>query len=155
MRTIITVLTYVTFLLALVFGSVQADAGEVRFELLTNEEAARPVGRNFGFSTKAADNGPAIEVSDLEVPEAKPFALRVRVKARDGAAPDLTTLRVECLKTPIIDLTPRLKPYITAEGVTVAQTTLPPGLHHFRVSINDARGHLSEKDFTIVVSGAF
>ena len=58
-------------------------------------------------------------------------------------------------KNPAVDLTPRIRPYITQEGLTINSVTLPIGLHTFRVSINDARGRLSEKDFTILVSGVF
>jgi len=155
MKTTIKRVMYLILMPALICGAVQAATGEARLELLSVEEAARPADRSFGFSAKNADDGPVIDVSNLEVQEAKPFALKVRVKARDGSAPDLTTLRVECLKTPIVDLTPRLKSYINSEGVLVNQTTLPPGLHQFRVGISDARGRFSEKDFTILVSGTF
>jgi hypothetical protein len=155
MKTIINVLTYLTLCAGLAVGVAQMAVGGTGFELLTTEEAARPSNRTFGFAAEKADTGPTVDVQNIEVQEAKPFALVVAVKPRDGAAPDLTTLRVECLKTPAIDLTPRLQPYITSEGVKVNQTTLPPGLHSFRVSINDVRGRLTEKDFTILVSGAF
>jgi hypothetical protein len=146
---------YAAILTVSLAAGVMAMTGEPQFELLSIEEAARPAGRSYGFANQAADNGPAIVAQDLEVQEAKPFTLMVRLNARDGAAPDLATLRIECLKSPVIDLTPRLKQYITEEGVKVDRTTLPPGLHHFRVSINDVRGRLTEKDFTVLVSGAF
>jgi hypothetical protein len=79
----------------------------------------------------------------------------VRLIPRDGAAFDPATLRVECLKSPAIDLSYRVRPYVTQEGLNIDRVALPAGLHHFRVSVNDVRGRLSEKDFTIVVSGKF
>lgn len=155
MQSIRQCLMNVVLISAVIFSGVQTAAAAPQFELLSVEEAARPTERSFGFAAQASDNGPVIDAGDLEVQESRPFTLMVGFSARDGAAPDLTTLRVECLKSPVIDLTPRLKPYVTPGGVTVERTTLPPGLHKFRVSINDVRGRLSEKDFTILVSGAF
>ena len=155
MRNIISWLIFSTLLTLLVAGGVMAAIKEAQFELLSLEEAARPEIRSYGFAAKTADSGPAIDAPDLEEKESRPFAITVRLNARDGAAPDLATLRVECLKSPAIDLTPRLKPFFTSEGIKIDRTTLPPGLHHFRVSVSDVRGRLSEKDFTILVSGAF
>lgn len=155
MRIIISWLIYSALLTAILTGGVQAATGEPQFELLSVEEAARPALRSYGFAENMADNGPSISVPNLEVKESSQFTLEVRLNARDGAASDLSTLRVECLKNPVIDLTPRLIPYISTEGIKIDRTTLPPGLHYFRVSVNDVRGRLSEKDFTILVSGAF
>lgn len=155
MRNIMTWLVYTFLSTAILAGGVRAATEEPQFELLTVEEAARPSRRSFGFAENRADSGPSIAVPNLEVTESRPFVLEVRLNARDGVAPDLATLRVECLKNPAVDLTPRLKPYITTEGVKIDRTTLPPGLHNFRVSVNDVRGRISEKDFTILVSGAF
>lgn len=155
MRNIMSWMIYTTLLTAILAGGVMAAIPEPQFELLSFEEAARPEVRSYGFAAHVADSGPSIDAPDLEVQEAKPFTLMVRLNARDGAAPDLLTLRVECLKSPVIDLTPRLKRYITSEGVKVDRTTLPPGLHRFRVSVNDMHGRLSEKDFTVLVSGVF
>lgn len=136
-------------------GAAQARTGEPGFELLSVEEANRPAEKNFGFAATVSDSGPSIGVQNLEVKESEPFSLEVRLNARDGAAPDLATLRLECLKSPAIDLTPRVQRYITKEGLKIDKTSLPPGLHHFRVGISDVRGRFSEKDFTIMVSGNF
>lgn len=136
-------------------GGAHAAAHEPLLQLLTDEEAARPEDRSYGFASPQPDDGPVIGVPKLEAIEGKPFALVVRLTPRDGAAPDPATLRVECLKSPAIDLTPRVRPYVSEEGVNIDRVTLPAGLHHFRVSVSDARGRMSEKDFTIVVSGAF
>ena len=155
MQFIITFTSYLFLFTLVAVGGAMAAISEPQFELLSFEEAARPEVRSYGFAAIVADSGPSIEVPDLEVQEARPFTLMVRLNVRDGYAPDLATLRVECLKTPVIDLTLRLKQYITKDGVKVDRTTLPPGLHRFRVSVNDVRGRLSEKDFTILVSGAF
>ena len=155
MRIVVAWLVGVTLLGAVSTGGVHAAAHEPLLQLLTAEEAARPEDRSYGFASPQPDNGPVIGVPKLEVIEGKPFALVVRLTPRDGAVPDLATLRVECLKSPAIDLTPRVCPYVSQDGVNIDRVTLPAGLHHFRVSVSDVQGRLSEKDFTIMVSGAF
>ena len=134
---------------------VHAAKHEPLLQLLTAEEAARPEEKSYGFASPQPDNGPFIGVPKLEVTEGKPFALVVRLTPRDGAGPDPATLRVECLKSPAIDLTSRVRPYVSLEGLNIDRVTLPAGLYHFRVSVSDVQGRLSEKDFTILVSGAF
>jgi len=155
MRIVVAWFVGITLLGAVSTGGAHAAAHAPVLQLLTADEAARPEEKNYGFASPQADNGPIIGVPKLEVIEGKPFALVVRLTPRDGAAPDPETLRIECLKSPAIDLTPRIRSYVSGEGVNIDKVTLPAGLHHFRVSVSDARGRMSEKDFTIVVSGAF
>jgi hypothetical protein len=134
---------------------VHAASQPPPLQLLTNEEAALPAPMSYGFASPHSDNGPAIGVPELEATEAQPFALKIHLTPRDGVALDPASLRMECLKSPAVDLSLRVRPYVTQEGLNIDRVTLPAGLHHFRVSINDIRGRLSEKDFTIVVSAAF
>jgi len=155
LRIIVAWIVGVMLLGAVSAGRVHAAAQEPVLQLLTAEEASRPEEKSYGFASPLPDNGPVIGVPKLEVIEGKPFALVVSLTPRDGAAPDPSTLRVECLKSPAIDLTPRIRPYVSPEGVNIDNVALPAGLHHFRVSVSDARGRMSEKDFTIVVSGMF
>jgi hypothetical protein len=135
-------------------GTHAATVGPV-VHLLTAEEASRPASKSFGFAAQSADNGPSIEAPELEVEEFRPFVLAVKFSPRNGVAPDPATLKVECLKTPAIDLTLRVRPYATADGIRIDQVILPEGLHRFRVSVSDVHGRLSEKEFVVLVSGAF
>ncbi len=142
------------FLLSL--GAISLGTCAATLELLTREEAALPEARSFGFSTSLRSDGPAIRVKDVEVGEGQPsFPLEVGFATRAGGAVDLATLKMECLKSTTIDLTPRIKPYATTEGVRIANVSLPPGLYRFRVAIGDVNGRMSEKDFTVKVSVKF
>lgn len=131
------------------------ERSEAPLQLLTAEEASRPDIRNYGFSTPRPDNGPVIKVPEVEASEARPFPLDIGITPRDGVAFDPASLRLECLKSPAVDLSLRVRPYLTSEGLKMDRVSLPAGLHRFRVSINDVRGRMSEKDFTIVVSASF
>lgn len=113
MRIILAWLTGVIILGMVAVCGVHAANQEPLLQLLMVEEAARPAPRSYGFASPLPDDGPVIDVPELEASEAKPFALVVRLTPRDGAVFDPKTLRVVCLKSPAIDLTPRIRPYVT------------------------------------------
>jgi len=122
-------------------------------QLLTMEEAALPEAKNFGFAAALRNDGPSITARDLEVaPGSRTFPLHVGFAAKDGAPVDISTLRLECLKSSTIDLTPRIRPYADKDGVKVDSISLPPGSYRFRVAISDFKGRFSEKEFMVKVS---
>lgn len=120
--------------------------------LLTDEEAARPAAKNYGFSEALKEDGPAISAKDLEISGAEPFQFSIAFTPRDRVEVDLSTLKITCTKADPIDLTPRLQTFATAKGIFVDKTILPEGLYRFRVGIGDYQGRLSQKEFTLNVS---
>jgi hypothetical protein len=56
------------------------------------------------------------------------------------------------MRTPAIDLTQRIRPYITANGIYVIDAEVPPGTHTLRVDVSDTDGRTSSADFTFSVS---
>jgi hypothetical protein len=55
------------------------------------------------------------------------------------------------LRTPEIDLTQRIKPFIAAGGIDVQDAQVPPGTHTIRVIVADTDGRTNEADFTFTV----
>ena len=155
MRITLTWLTCVILVGAVTISGAHAANQEPPLQLLTAEEAARPEPRSYGFASPLSDKGPDIEIPELEATEANPFALKIHLSPRDGAAPNLATLRMESLKSPAIDLTPRILQYVTQDGINIDRVALPAGMYRFRVSVSDVRGRLTEKDFVIMVSAKF
>jgi hypothetical protein len=51
-----------------------------------------------------------------------------------------------------VDLTPRVKPFIQADGIDVPQAELPPGEYMVRVDIKDSDGRPGSTSFTLTVS---
>jgi hypothetical protein len=140
-------------ILLLTLTLVQAGTCAATLQLLTMEEAALPEARNFGFAAALRNDGPSITARDLEVTAGdRTFPLQVAFAPRDGAQVDVNTLKLECLKSTNIDLTPRIKPYADKNGVKVDSISLPPGSYRFRVAISDFRGRFSEKEFTVRVT---
>ena len=122
-------------------------------QLLSMAEASLPEAKNFGFAAALRNDGPNISAKDLEVsPGEANFPLVLGFTAKEGAAVDLDTLKLECLKSTPIDLTARVRPYADKNGVRVDSISLPPGSYRFRVAISDFKGKFSEKEFTVKVS---
>jgi hypothetical protein len=56
------------------------------------------------------------------------------------------------LRTPNVDLTPRIKPFIQAAGIDIPDTELPPGEYTIRVDIKDSDGRIGTTSFVLKVS---
>ncbi|GAM09472.1 hypothetical protein OR1_01751 [Geobacter sp. OR-1] len=123
-------------------------------QLLTDEEAALPNSRKAGFTELPAE-GPEISADNVEITDRKPFRLAISFKPKAGEGADISSLRVTGLKVTPIDLTPRIKPFVSEAGLFIRNVILPEGQHRFRVSIADYRGRLSEKEFVINVKYSF
>ena len=121
-------------------------------QLLTGAEAALPKSKNFGFAAALRNDGPSISAKDLVLAPGETFPLVVKFVARDGASVDIDTLKLECLKSTTIDLTPRVREYADENGVRVDSISLPPGSYRFRVAISDFKGRFSEKEFCVKVT---
>jgi hypothetical protein len=113
--------------------------------LITEEESKYPNAQT--TMTRAITRGPAIKlVSPSEVP-AKLFAVKLSLEARGGAKIDTSSLRVEYLKQPLVDLTSRFKPGIEGNFIELHQVTVPEGQHAIRVSIKDSEGREGSQTF--------
>lgn len=137
--------------------SMVASRRVTPLELLSAEEAALPMAKTFGFVAPERSDGPLIVVENPSQDDTK-FAgtsLRIKFVPRLGEKVDLTTLRLEYLKENPVDLTQRIKPYVTPQGISVDKVRVPEGFHRFRVRIADYHGKLSEKEFVVSVTGAF
>jgi hypothetical protein len=137
-------------------AAARRPVGEA-LDLLSPEEAARPAAKAYGFASQERSEGPIISVvSPIEDAEEGPIsALRVKFTPRAGDRVDLTSIKLECLKETPLDLTPRIRPYLTRDGINAEKVRLPEGIYRFRVGIADYQGRFSEKEFTVKVSGTF
>jgi hypothetical protein len=78
-----------------------------------------------------------------------PFALTIRFESRDGVPVDLNSLVVTYEKAPPVDLTERVKAYLTPAGIMMPQAETPPGEHRIHVEIKDVNGRLGGAEFFI------
>ena len=56
------------------------------------------------------------------------------------------------MKSPFVDLTPRLKNAISPKGIDFEKADAPPGTHTLRVSVKDTEGRETNQVLTLVVN---
>lgn len=81
---------------------------------------------------------------------AGPLEIDVRFIPRTGPV-DLKTLNVEYVKLWGIDITERVRPYATSEGIKLQNAQFPPGNHRVKISIGDAGRNFSSRAFSVRV----
>ena len=55
------------------------------------------------------------------------------------------------LEKPDIDLTPRVKAFITANGIDIAGAEVPPGQHQFWIELKDSNGNSNGREVEFLV----
>jgi len=124
-------------------------------ELVTKEEAALPAGPPPALQLRGSPTRRPKIVIVSPPPGAglvhSPLDLKLQFNAHGGAQIDASTVVVTYLKQPAIDITQRITPFITADGVDIAQAELPPGKHQFWVELKDKDGRIggAEIDFQV------
>ena len=109
--------------------------------LISAKEAALPPAAGT-LATRGISRGPAIKLAspEADTPVTAPFDFKVDFEARGDAKIDPSSVRVVYMKSPFVDLTPRLKSAISANGIDFAKADVPPGTHTIRVTVKDSEG---------------
>lgn len=121
--------------------------------LITAKEAALPPAAG-ALATRGISRGPAIKVVSPEpdVAVKSPFNLKLNFEGRGGEKIDPGSVKVVYMKSPFVDLTPRLQSAITPTGIDFQQAEVPPGEHTLRVTVKDGAGRETNSTVTIVVN---
>jgi hypothetical protein len=121
--------------------------------LITTKEAALPPAAG-ALATRGISRGPAIKVVSPEpdVAVKSPFNLKLNFEGRGGEKIDPGSVKVVYMKSPFVDLTPRLQSAITPTGIDFQQAEVPPGEHTLRVTVKDSAGRETNSTVTIVVN---
>jgi hypothetical protein len=124
-------------------------------QLVTEQEAALPPDH---LPTLVFQGSPTRRPSAVVVsppPSAgvvkSPLSLKVKLQAYGGAKIDPDSIVLTYRKTPMIDLTQRIMPFITAEGIEIPDAEVPPGVHQFRIELKDKDGRLGGTEFSFQV----
>lgn len=130
--------------LTLSFMAVAGVVAPARaFQLITPAEASLPAAPADEEGTRGLTRGPSVDQRSPS-PDAMtplgPLTLDVVFAAHNGATVDPGSVRLTYLKEPAIDLTQRLKPYITSTGIKAADVDVPPGTHLIRIDLTDSQG---------------
>lgn len=98
--------------------------------------------------TKAGlTRGPGIELEAPAgtTPVRSPVRIALRFKAYGGTTIEQEQVTITYLSQPSIDLTSRIKSYISAAGLLIPGASIPPGTHHLQVQVADSKGRLNKK----------
>jgi hypothetical protein len=122
--------------------------------LITDEESKLAAAPGAELSFRGISRGPSITLLSPK-PDGtalhSPFHLQLKFEGRGGAQIDPESLKLTYAKSPAVDLTSRVKPYVQAGGIDVAETAVPPGNHTIRAEIKDKDGRAGTATFTIKV----
>jgi hypothetical protein len=138
--------------LALVLATANSASS---FELITSTEAALPAAPVLSLQLRGSPTRRPAVVVVSPPPTAgqlnSPLELKLQFHAFGGATINPSTVVVTYLKQPAIDLTQRLTPFITAQGINIPQVQVPPGKHQFWIELKDNEGRIGGGAFSFQV----
>lgn len=118
--------------------------------LITNKEAQLPSAKG-ELKTRGIARGPGIKVLSPEADVKSPFDLKVQFESRAGNKIDPKSVKVTYLKSPTVDLTPRVKTGINEAGINFSKAEAPLGEHQVKITVKDIDGRESSSVMTINV----
>lgn len=138
-----------SLLVSLVLSASAVNAAQ----LISAKEAALPAASGT-LATRGISRGPSVKLISPEAdsPVVSPIDFKVNFEARGEGKIDPASVKVVYMKSPFVDLTPRLKNAITSSGIDFSKADVPPGAHTIRVTVKDADGRETNSVFTLNVS---
>lgn len=106
------------------------------------------------LATRGISRGPAVKLEspEADTPVVAPFEFKVNFEARGDAKIDPSSVKVIYMKSPFVDLTPRLKNAISAYGIDFSKADVPPGTHAIRITVKDTDGRETNSVVNLVVN---
>jgi hypothetical protein len=96
--------------------------------------------------------GPVIEIVEPLNGGRGSMPIHVSIRFTPRLEPvDLASLKVILVKFIPIDITDRIRPYVTSEGIQVNEAKIPPGKHRVRITLADRAGEFSVKEVSFEV----
>lgn len=119
--------------------------------LITAKEAKLPDAAG-SLNTRGISRGPGIKVVSPEAGAQNmgPFEFKVDFEPRGGATIDKSSVKVIYMKSPTVDLTPRIKAATTDNGIDLKNAEIPPGDHQIRITVKDSEGREASTTTTLV-----
>ena len=142
-------LTQILFLTSLTIATSLVGAAP----LISAKEAALPAASG-ALATRGISRGPSVKLisPEADTPISSPIDFKVHFEARGEGKIDPASVKVVYMKSPFVDLTPRLKNSISTNGIDFTKAEVPPGSHTIRVTVKDVDGRETNSVFTLVVN---
>ena len=137
-----------------IFAAGLLDLGAVgATPLITDDEARLPPPKGaISANTRGILRGPKVEVVSPNEAGHSPLRLQLKFESFGGARIDIESVKVLYLRTPNVDLTARVRPFIQADGIDMPDAELPPGEYLVRVDVKDSDGRPGSASFTLRIS---
>lgn len=120
--------------------------------LITEEEAKLPPPKGaVATERRGVTRGPKVKFVEEGEPVRSPMHLKLTFESFGGAKIDPDSVKVTYLKTPNVDLTPRIKSFVQATGIDIPDVELPAGEHMVRVDVKDSDGRIGTTSFVLKV----
>lgn len=133
-------------------GLLYANASRAT-QLITEEEAKLPPPKGaIAADRRGILRGPKVEFLSPGDSVNSPMRLILKFESFGGAKIDPDSVKVIFLRTPNVDLTSRVKPFVHADGINMQDAELPPGDYTVRVDIKDSDGRPGTAIFTLKVA---
>jgi hypothetical protein len=121
-------------------------------QLITEEEARLPPPKGaIATDRRGILRGPKVQVVSPNQVTHSPLRLQLKFESFGGAGINTESVKVIYLRTPNVDLTPRVKKFIQADGIDIPDTELPPGEYMVRVDVKDSDGRPGSTSFILKV----
>jgi len=112
------------------------------FTLITLEEALQPEVPFLKDCSRREEDGPQVKINSpsLDVPLLTPFVVDITFEASQNKIIDYESLKVRYLKFIPIDLTDRVKPFLTKNRLMLEEVKVPQGRHCLQLMIGYESG---------------
>jgi hypothetical protein len=143
---------FVGFVVALAVFLARAIPVYAGHVLITEEEGKLPPPKGaVAADRRGVTRGPKIKLVDDSEPVHSPMRLHVTFEAYGGAKIDPESVKVTYLRTPTVDLTPRIKSFVQTAGIDIPDVELPIGEHMVRIDVKDSDGRSGTTVFVLKV----
>jgi hypothetical protein len=120
--------------------------------LITPEEAKLPPPKGaVTLSARGVTRGPKVELVSQNTMLRSPARILLKFQTYGGAKVDLNAVQATYLRTPNVDITSRIKPFVNADGIDVPAAEIPPGEHMLRIEIKDSDGRVANTSILLKV----
>lgn len=125
-------------------------------QLITREEAGLPAPDATGGAVRNLTRGPGIDTQGTlgSAVAGKPLRLAVKFLPSNGVPVDPESVRVIYRRQPALDVTARVKAFITAQGIEAPAVLVPPGKHIIEIQAVDKEGRVGRSQMTLTVAPA-
>jgi hypothetical protein len=81
-----------------------------------------------------------------------PMHFKLRFQSFGGSKINTETLHMVYLKTPEVDITPRVARFVAPVGIDIPDAEAPIGEHYIRVEVSDSEGRTGRSIFVFKVA---